>query len=183
MKYILTIFICILCTLSVFANETTGKAVQSSENAKQEAIYNTPLIETDKLKDEINRILKGSFPDAQVLSFKQIPQNGTIVYECNVSYQGSVIKLYINPQNGAITGKIDDKELFNEKITKSGVSKGTKEVNNILKQIKLDASFNNVKYNKKDKTIEGNILYSDTKYYFKMNTLTGEIIEMTQIDN
>ncbi len=66
-----------------------------------------------------------------------------------MSYQGSIVKLYINPDNGAISGRIDDKELLLENITQRKINNGTKEVNNVLKQMMLDASFENVQYNKK----------------------------------
>jgi len=154
--------------------------VQKEQNAVNENI--TGLLNTEKLKDEINKVLKSRFPDAEILSFSQVPKNGTVIYDCNVSYQGSVIKLYINPNNGAISGKLDDKELFLEKITQSKINEGTKEVNNILKQMMLDASFNDVKYNKKQKTMEGSILYGDVKYYFKLNLMTGEIVEMRPLN-
>ena len=99
-----------------------------------------------------------------------------------MSYQGSIVKLYINPDNGAISGRIDDKELLLENITQRKINNGTKEVNNVLKQMMLDASFENVQYNKKNKTMEGNIFYTGNKYYFKMNLMTGEIIEMKPIE-
>lgn len=176
MKHFLTIFIYIFCILSGYAANDNANGIQNAVNKP------VSLIDTNKLKGEINSILKKKLPDAEIISFKQTVKNGVIIYDCNVSYQGSIIKLYINPQNGAISGKLDDRELLDEKITKSVINKGTKEVNNVLKQIKLDASFSDVKYNKKDKTLEGNILYMDSKYYFKMNAATGEIIEMKALD-
>lgn len=195
MKNILTILIFIFYTMAGYANEALQGALFSSAQkisavqkiAAHHIEQNTglegmSLTDTQKLKTEINKVLKKRFPDAEILSFSQIPKNGTIIYDCDVSYRGSVIKLYINPQNGAISGKLDDKDLLDEKITKSVINNSTKEVNNVLKQIKLDASFSDVKYNKKDKTLEGNILYMDIRYYFKMNAGTGEIIEMRALD-
>lgn len=141
------------------------------------------LYDTNKLKDEMNILLKQRLSGAEISSFTQIPKNGTVVYDCDVLYNGNTVKLYINPKNGSVTTSLDDRDLFNDKITKTEVSKGTKELNNILKQVKLDASFSDIQYNKKDKTMEGSILYMDSKYYFKMNVATGEIIEMVPIDN
>ncbi len=85
-------------------------------------------------------------------------------------------------QSPAASDKIDESVLSDEKTVQSKINRSTKEVNNVLKQIKLDASFSDVKYNKKDKTLEGNILYMESKYYFKMNAATGEVIEMRALD-
>lgn len=179
MKYILTIFICIFCVLQSFAaNADTVLPLEKNTTSGVSAA----LYDTNRLKDEMNILLKQRLSGAEISSFRQIPKNGTVIYECDVLYQGSTVKLYINPKNGAVSPKIDDKDLFNDKITKTEVSRGTKELNNILKQIKLDASFSDVQYNKKDKIMEGNILYMDGKYYFKMNVATGEILEMVPIE-
>ncbi len=179
MKYILAIFICIFCINQGLSSQGFCAGMQTERNL---SYSNSGLVDTNKLKNEINAILKRSLQGAEVLSFRQIPKNGTVVYECDVSYQDNVIKLYVNPQNGAVSGKLDDKALFLEKITQTKINKGTKEVNNILRQIKLDASFSDVTYNKKDKTMEGNIIYMDNRYYFKLNVATGEIIDMRPLD-
>lgn len=172
MKYILTIAICIFCVFPIYATETKTGITPS--------IGTAPLVDTNKTKNDINAILKQRLPEAELVSFKQIPKNGTVIYECEVSYQDSIIKLYANPQNNMVSNRIGDEALFS---TESKIiNKGTKEVNNILKQIKLDASFSDVTYNKKDKTMEGSILYMDNKYYFKLNVATGEIIDMRPLD-
>ena len=54
-------------------------------------------------------------------------------------------------QSPAASDKIDESVLSDEKTVQSKINRSTKEVNNVLKQIKLDASFSDVKYNKKDK--------------------------------
>jgi len=191
MKYILTILISIFFVSACFANEpeqnTLLSNAQKLNNIQNNMTQNVGiggknLLDTQKIKVEINKALQKRFPEAEVVSFSQIPKNGTIIYDCDVSYQDSIVKLYINPDNGAISGRIDDKELLLENITQRKINNGTKEVNNVLKQMMLDASFENVQYNKKNKTMEGNIFYTGNKYYFKMNLMTGEIIEMKPIE-
>ena len=57
-------------------------------------------------------------------------------------------------QSPAASDKIDESVLSDEKTVQSKINRSTKEVNNVLKQIKLDASFSDVQYNKKDKIIK-----------------------------
>ena len=136
MKYILTILISIFFVSACFANEPEQNALLSNaqklNNIQNNMTQNVGiggknLLDTQKIKVEINKALQKRFPEAEVVSFSQIPKNGTIIYDCDVSYQGSIVKLYINPDNGAISGRIDDKELLLENITQRKINNGTKD--------------------------------------------------------
>jgi len=138
------------------------------------------------LEESLKSALSETLPGAKLLSFKEIEKDGVKLIECKVSYNNDVISLTINPQTGALTGKMQD-ENGNDKINapvkmnKAAVVLTTAEVNNILRSAIPGASVSRTKYNKKDNTIEGSVNYKNFKYAFKINASTGEIIKMEPV--
>ena len=98
--------------------------------------------------------------------------------------------MLINPKTGAITGGLQSKpepnpdkdELTAGYIDKNFVKESTEEINNILKQTMPGALLDKVKYNKKDNSVDGFVLYQDLKYYFKINAANGNILKMEPLN-
>ena len=166
-------------------------AVQNLVDENWQFIYNrTVENKSNDIKDTVNKTLQEHLPGAKILSFEEIEQNNTSFYRCSVSYQSNIIDLLINPKTGAITGGLQSKpepnpdkdELTAGYIDKNFVKESTEEINNILKQTMPGALLDKVKYNKKDNSVDGFVLYQDLKYYFKINAANGNILKMEPLN-
>ncbi len=186
--YFLIIFTIVIHINCGFAAQGT---IQNLVDENWQFTYNKTLENrsNEDIKDAINKELCEYLPGAKVLSFKEIKQNDEILYKCSASYQGAVIDLLINPKTSAVSGGLQNKPEANmgedgptdTYIDKNLIKEGTKEINEILKQVMPEASIDRVKFNKKDNTVDGYVLYQNFKYYFKIDALNGRILKMEPV--
>lgn len=179
MKYILAALVLIFSIQGSFANTASGLIKEPAQ-----IILSTDEHNTEDLKEAVNSVLAQYLPEAKILSIDEIKRNGETLCLCKISYQNTIFNLTINPKTGTISGKpeeMGDNILNNDANlapNQAAVKFSTKQVNDILKETMPGASIEKTRYNKKTGTIEGYVSYKNFKYYFKINAITGEIIEM-----
>ena len=179
MKYVFIVLILIFSIQTSFANAASGIIKEPVQ-----IVLSTDEQNTENLKETVNSVLAQYLPEAKVLSIDEIERNGETLCVCRGSYQNTIFNLTINPKTGAISGKPEGagedtaNNGANLAPNKAMVKLSTKQVNDILKDTMPGASIEKTRYDKKNGTVDGQILYKNLKYYFKINAITGEIIEM-----
>ena len=180
LKQILFTLLAIFC---IFGNmQAQANTVQ--DLASNSFVQTTPY-DKDSLKASIDNILGQYLPGAKLLDLTEVKTNGKSLYNCKVLYKNTVTNLVIDPSTGKVKGNFKSEDgafdAPNMAANSASVRVSTKQVNDILSKTLPGAKVTRTHYDKKDGTVEGFINYRSTRFYFKINAQTGEIITMQPV--
>lgn len=168
--------------LLIFFAFGTGEGFAARNNVAQGV---QTEVSKESLKDSVNSALKQYLPDAKLLDFYEVKENGKTVCVCRVSYQNTIINLTVNPTTGKVSGNVQGQNGepagLNMAPNSAAMRVSTKQANEILKEILPGASISRTGYDKKTGIINGYIQYQNFKFYFEMNAQTGEIVKMQPV--